>query len=70
MPIYEFKCQDCDHEFEALCGSSDERPDCCPECKGEDLKKLLSTFSAQGPTISSNDSECGSCSSTSCDTCN
>ncbi|MBM7622551.1 FmdB family zinc ribbon protein [Sporohalobacter salinus] len=69
MPIYEFRCKDCGYEFEALCGSNNERPDCCPECKAQELKKLLSTFSAKGPTISSGDGSCSDCSSTSCDTC-
>jgi putative FmdB family regulatory protein len=32
MPIYEFRCEKCGHEFESLQKMSDPDPDVCPEC--------------------------------------
>lgn len=44
MPIYEYICSDCNHQFEALVRNSGETP-ACPECKSTHLKRKLSTFS-------------------------
>ncbi len=40
MPIYEYKCSGCGHEFEELVRVG-ETPD-CPACKGRDLQRLVS----------------------------
>ncbi len=32
MPIYEFRCEKCGHEFERLQKMSDPDPEACPEC--------------------------------------
>lgn len=42
MPIYEYKCEHCDHELEALQKMSDAPLTQCPECKEPKLKKLVS----------------------------
>jgi putative FmdB family regulatory protein len=42
MPIFEYACQDCGHEFEALTRSS-EQPE-CPRCHSVQLAKKLSVF--------------------------
>jgi putative FmdB family regulatory protein len=42
MPLYDFRCKSCDHEFEALVRTGDVPV--CPSCKGQDLERLLSTF--------------------------
>lgn len=42
MPIYEYKCADCKHEFEKLQKISDELLKECPECGKPSLKKLMS----------------------------
>ena len=42
MPIYEYRCQACDHELEAMQKMSDDPLTECPECKQESLKKLIS----------------------------
>jgi putative FmdB family regulatory protein len=42
MPIYEYRCEACDHELEALQKLSDAALTECPECKQESLKKLIS----------------------------
>ncbi len=40
MPIYEYVCSKCRHEFEALV-RGDEQPE-CPKCGARKLNKLLS----------------------------
>lgn len=42
MPIYEYKCEDCETVFEKL-QRKDERV-ICPSCSGTSSKKLFSVF--------------------------
>lgn len=42
MPIYEYECRTCHHNFEKLMFLGDEEKVTCPKCKGEDVKKLMS----------------------------
>jgi putative FmdB family regulatory protein len=42
MPIYDFRCRGCGHEFEALVRAGDVPA--CPSCKSGDLERLLSSF--------------------------
>jgi len=42
MPLYDFHCRSCGHEFETLVRAGDSPS--CPECRGVDLERLLSTF--------------------------
>jgi len=42
MPIYEYRCEDCGHELEALQKMSDEPLTECPECAKPALKKQVS----------------------------
>lgn len=67
MPIYEFKCRQCNHVFESLCTrSSDANQAVCPACGAEQAERLLSTFCsvsaspAQGLGSSPAASSCGS----------
>ena len=39
MPLYDFKCRKCSHEFEALVL---KKTPVCPKCGTEDLERLLS----------------------------
>lgn len=41
MPLFEYKCCDCDEEFEELVFDSDECPP-CPKCASENTGKLMS----------------------------
>jgi putative FmdB family regulatory protein len=41
MPIYEYACRSCGHEFEQLIRTGDTAA--CPSCKGQDLERLLLT---------------------------
>lgn len=49
MPIYEYRCQDCDYAFERIQKFSDSPIDTCPTCSGF-VKKLISrsTFHLKG----------------------
>ena len=40
MPMYEYVCQDCTHEFETLVFNGDKVS--CPKCSGDKLERLLS----------------------------
>jgi len=43
MPIYDFHCTGCGHEFEGLVRPQDPVIT-CPSCKSGDVEKLLSSF--------------------------
>ena len=42
MPIYEYRCQQCGHEMEAIQKMSDDPLTDCPECNNSALQKLVS----------------------------
>jgi len=43
MPIYEYECNDCGNRFEVLQGVN-EKPDLkCDNCKGGDIRRILSS---------------------------
>lgn len=44
MPLFEYACHSCAHEFETLV-RGDQTPE-CPACHATDLKRRLSTFAA------------------------
>jgi putative FmdB family regulatory protein len=44
MPLYEYACRECAHEFELLVRNSDAPQ--CPACHGTALQRRLSTFAA------------------------
>jgi putative FmdB family regulatory protein len=41
MPTYNYKCKKCDHAFEVIQRMSDDVLINCPECKENELKKVL-----------------------------
>jgi putative FmdB family regulatory protein len=68
MPIFEYICKACDHEFEALIFGKQKAE--CPKCQSKKLEAQLSVFavSAKGAGASSAPSfsdapsgGCGSC---------
>ncbi len=71
MPIYEFRCRDCEKEFETLVlGQSDSVS--CPQCRGSNVSRLMSACafkSDKGFTPAKGSSGCSSCSATSCAGC-
>ncbi len=44
MPLYEYVCTDCDHQFEELVSSSGTTTVACPHCASTTVDKLLSRF--------------------------
>ena len=63
MPIFEYVCQQCDHDFEALLYGT-QKPE-CPKCHGKKLSQKLSVFAVSGKSSSSArptaPGPCGSC---------
>lgn len=48
MPIYEYKCEACDEQFERLSKSmSPPRPSQCPSCGSGSVVRVLSVFAAR-----------------------
>jgi putative FmdB family regulatory protein len=45
MPIYEYGCPDCGHQFDALQKFSDDPITECPSCKANNVKKKISATS-------------------------
>ncbi len=45
MPIYEYECDKCGHEFEREQRMSDPPVKTCPKCKGRKVTKLISRSS-------------------------
>lgn len=50
MPIYEYRCPDCGHQFDKLQKISDDPVTECPSCGQNQVKKLISrtSFSLKG----------------------
>ena len=44
MPIFEYKCRACEHEYEALVLDAKTPP--CPKCESQDIERRLSLFAA------------------------
>lgn len=42
MPMYEYRCPDCAHEFEVIQKFSDDPISVCPKCAAANVKKLIS----------------------------
>ena len=46
MPIYEYRCQDCQKNFETIVISkNDASAIACPKCGGKNVKKKIKTSS-------------------------
>lgn len=65
MPIFEYKCVDCNNKFEILHKSSVKEQDIvCPDCNSSNNKKLFSAFSASvnsTGSISADSCSAGNC---------
>jgi putative FmdB family regulatory protein len=75
MPIYEYHCNACGHNFEYLVMGSNE-PNQCPECRDSAVCRLMSTCGfiskgSGGETVgsSASSSSCTGCSASSCAGC-
>ena len=68
MPIYEFRCTACTHEFEELVFSRSAAPR-CPRCGGE-VQRRPSTFGTSGLSRNvGSGTSCSGCSKSSCAGC-
>ncbi|HUB02630.1 MAG TPA: zinc ribbon domain-containing protein [Terriglobales bacterium] len=66
MPIFEYACKECHHEFEALVYGKDKAA--CPKCASKNLEPKLSVFAVSAKSGSASSSPmpagpCGSCGS-------
>lgn len=43
MPLYEYRCLGCGHQFELLILSASQ-PIACPSCAGDSVERMLSMF--------------------------
>jgi putative FmdB family regulatory protein len=62
MPIFEYICQDCQHEFEALVFGRDKAR--CPKCESRKLTPRLSVFATStkgSANMPASGGGCGSC---------
>jgi len=62
MPLFEYACKKCGHQFETLVMGSTKPV--CPECNSAKLEKMLSTFAVSsngGADPQSAIGACGSC---------
>ena len=41
MPLYEYRCQKCEHEFEVLVSSRNREEPTCPECGAPGPDQLI-----------------------------
>lgn len=66
MPIYEYRCRECGHQFEHLLPTRTAPVPPCPECGAQAPSKLFSTFS---PTVAAPKSPCGTGQCAAANTC-
>ena len=62
MPIFEYICKECDHEFEALVFGKDKAE--CPKCHSKKLAPQLSVFATStkgSASAAPSGGGCGSC---------
>lgn len=74
MPIYEFRCRNCNHRFEKLCAMGETGEHLvCPECGSTGPQRVMSGFvsrsTGEPAGTSGGSSGCASCSATSCSSC-
>ena len=43
MPLYEYRCESCEHQFEVIQKFSDPHVSVCPKCGGGPVVKLISS---------------------------
>jgi putative FmdB family regulatory protein len=48
MPIYEYRCEECEACFEKLVFAGDDEAVRCPECSSEKVQRQMSCVSAAG----------------------
>jgi len=61
MPIFEYVCRECHHQFEALVYGREKAQ--CPKCHATRLEPQLSVFAVSAKGSSSSAAHSGACSS-------
>jgi putative FmdB family regulatory protein len=61
MPIFEYICQECRHEFETLVFGRDKAK--CPKCESQKLSPQLSVFAVSAKSTAGSASPTGACGS-------
>ncbi len=51
MPIFEYQCNTCSHEFEKLVFVGDEPDIACPKCDSHEVTKKMSAVSFMGQVL-------------------
>ena len=76
MPLYEFRCKQCDQVFERLCRMGENgRTIACEACGAKGPQRLMSVCATRvssgngGEAHSPSGSRCGGCTSHNCATC-
>jgi len=69
MPLYEYRCEDCETTFEQLVAARDrDNGAVCPDCGSKQVQRLISTFAVGKSSSSSSASiSCPTCSTGVCD---
>ena len=63
MPLYEYACKTCSHQFEVLVRNSQDTPQ-CPACHATVLERRFSVFAAHtgaAPARAVSPGPCGTC---------
>ena len=69
MPLYEYCCSECSHQFEEIVSLGKEAEVTCPECGAKNPRRLMSAFAScagsevQGGMVAPKGSGCGPSSS-------
>ncbi len=62
MPIYEYRCESCGHEYEHFAKSMNEPGSMqCPKCKAKKVRKKFSLFASAPGGAQSIDGSPGGC---------
>jgi putative FmdB family regulatory protein len=61
MPIFEYICKECDHQFEALVFGNKNA--FCPKCSSKNLSQQLSVFAVSARSSSTSNVPTGACGS-------
>jgi len=59
MPLFEYTCRQCNHDFELLVRNADA-PE-CPSCHSQELERRLSVFAAHTAGAASRPTAAGPC---------
>ncbi|SHK25392.1 FmdB family zinc ribbon protein [Desulforamulus aeronauticus] len=72
MPMYEFRCEKCQHKFAKLCSMGDTGENLvCPSCQAAAPKRIMSGFRVDNPgaLAGSRGDSCHGCTSSNCSAC-